>query len=150
MAVHLILSLAAQVLCCTLWGRRINRGIVRSWDNAALQSCWINHSPVVAIHPFIHPPSQPVIAFVTSQLYEPHPVINSPGIKATAGAWLTGVTGENVPQGWALSCFCSCDFNSEKYKDTNWKERRAGDLSSGGNAPWRIVSLSYRDVLYSF
>ena len=53
MAVHLILSLAAKVLCCTLWGLRINRGIVRSWDNAALQSCWINHSPVVVIHPFI-------------------------------------------------------------------------------------------------
>lgn len=56
--VHLILSLSAEVLCCTLWGRMINRGIVRSWDNAALQSCRINHSPMVVTHPFIQSANQ--------------------------------------------------------------------------------------------
>lgn len=108
MAVHLIISLAAKVLCCTLWGRRITRGIVRSWDSAALQSCLINHSPMVVNHPLI----QPVWAFVTSQLYEPHLVSHCPGIAVTVGAWLTGVTGKHVPELRALSCLSSFDFNS--------------------------------------
>lgn len=134
---RLILSLAAKVLCCALWGRRINRGIVRSWDKGALQSCWINHSPMVVIHPFI----QPVMAFVSPRLYEPHPVSHSQSLTATVGAWLTGVAGENAPDGTALSCLRSCDFNSEKYKDRKWKESRAGDWLSKGNAPRRDFSV---------
>lgn len=98
-------------------------------------------------HPSIHPASQQVMAFVTSWLYEPHPVSHSPGLTATVGAWLTGVTEENVPEVRALSRLLSCDFSSEQYKDTKWKERRAGDLSSEGNAPRRnSIRLSVWDT----
>ncbi len=134
---HLILSLAAKVLCCTLWGRRINRGIVRSWDKGALQSCWINHSAMVVIHSLI----QPVMTFVTSQLHELHPVSHSPSHTVTVGAWFTGVTGENAPDGTVLSCLRSCDCNSEKYKDRKWNESRAGDWLSEGKASRRDSSV---------
>lgn len=72
------------------------------------------------------------MAFVTSQLYEPYPVSQSLGPTVTVGAWLNKISQRSQ------HCPVSTrDFNSEKYKDTRWKNKGAGDWSSEGNAPRR-------------
>lgn len=108
------------------------------------------------IHPFLH-------SFIHPDCYRPllppdcmGPILSlSPrGLTATEGVWLSGVTGENVAEVRALSCVFSCDYNSEKHKDTNWKRRRGGGLIVWGQNPeeklYRVVSLRYRNVLFSF
>lgn len=99
-------------------------------------------------HPCIHPASQ-FWPFVTSKLYEPHPVSHSPGLTVTVGAWLTGVTGENVPERRAVSCLCSCDFNSRTQNGRRGGQQICHPRAMPREEPLLHCQSEIRDVLYS-
>lgn len=107
--------------------------------NTALESCRINHSPMVAAHSSIHPVGE-LWPLLVPLLCEAHPVSPSPSLTASLGEWLTGLSGENDPEVRALSCFCSCD------KDTKWRETREIYRLRANY----IISHRYRYVSYSF
>ena len=136
MAAHLIPSLAAKVLCCTLWGRRINRGIVRSWDNAAPQSCWINHSPMIVIHPFI----QSACQFWPLLLPNCMSLILSVRPQGLQIQWEHDSLERLEKMAWRSEC-CPVSAHVNLTQTQGHKmeggQRSVGALSSEGNAPRR-------------